>query len=61
LDKFAGLIMGVGNALLIIYISSGLVMLFTPLGKMQSVDNFIQSTYILRYFYENNYLLNLFI
>ncbi len=60
-DKAAGCAMGIINALLIIYISCGLVMLFTPLDKQQTVNDFIQGTYVLRFFYENNYLLKIFI
>jgi len=61
LDKAAGFIMGAMNALLIIYISCGLLTIFIPLDKIQMFNEFVLNTYIFRYFYENNYLLNLFI
>lgn len=61
MDKFMGFIMGAVNALLIIYIICGLIVILTPLEKQQAMNSFIHTTYIVRYFYDNNYLLKLFI
>ncbi len=61
LDTFMGFVMGAVNALLIIYILCGLLMLFTPIDKQQTVNSFISTTYVVKYFYNNNYLLKLFI
>lgn len=61
MDKFMGFIVGAINALLIIYVACGLLVICTPMDKQNIMNSFIHTTYILRYFYDNNYLLKLFI
>lgn len=50
---------GIVNALLIVYIICGVLNLFVPMDKMPAIQETINSTYILKYFYNNNILLSL--
>lgn len=59
-DRLLGALTGGFNALLIIYIIASLIMLFTPPDSVNSVEMGINSTYIFKYFYNNNMINLLF-
>lgn len=59
-DRLLGAMIGGVNALLIIYIVSGLLMLLVPVGSTAGMERGINSTMIYKYFYYNNLLINLF-
>ena len=59
-NKSLGAIIGIVNAMLVVYIVCGIVSLFTPMQNLAVVDSAIGSTWILKYFYNNNLLLSLF-
>ena len=59
-NRTLGAVIGIANAMLVIYIVCGLVSLFTPMQNLASVDNAIGQTMLLKYFYNNNLLLSLF-
>lgn len=61
INRTLGALLGVINALLLIYIVCGAVSLFAPAEKLQVIEETVKSTYILKHFYENNLLLSLFI
>ena len=54
-----GAIIGIVNALLTVYIICGVLNLFVPMDKMSAVQEFVNSTYLIKYFYNNNILLSL--
>ena len=58
-NRGLGAVIGVFNALLIVYIICGVLNLFVPMDKMPQVQETVNSTYILQYFYNNNALLSL--
>lgn len=60
-NKTLGACIGVFNALILIYIICGAIALLTPVDKLAAVQKTIDSTYILKYFYENNMLFSLFV
>lgn len=60
-DKLLGAAVGGINALLIIYILSAALMLFTPLAYTQALENGINSTYLYKYFYYNNLITTIFL
>ena len=59
-NKSLGAVIGVVNAMLTIYIICGLVSLFTPMESLAVVDSAIGETMLLKYFYDSNLLLSLF-
>ncbi|MCH5184753.1 MAG: CvpA family protein [Oscillospiraceae bacterium] len=61
LDKFMGGLVGAVHALLIVYVICGIILIVTPIDEQQNVNNVIRTTYVMHYFYDNNYLLELFI
>lgn len=61
LNRLLGAFLGIINTLLIIYIICGAVSMFSPSDKLVLIEETVQKTYILKYFYENNMLLALFI
>ncbi|MBR4723178.1 MAG: CvpA family protein [Clostridia bacterium] len=61
INKTLGAVLGVINALLLIYIICGAVSLFAPAEKLTLIEETVKSTYLLKYFYENNLLMSLFI
>lgn len=61
LNRFLGAGLGIINALLLIYIICGAVSLFAPSEKLVIIEETVKNTYLLKYFYENNLLLILFI
>lgn len=61
LNRLLGAGLGIINALLLIYIICGAVSLFAPSEKLVIIEETVKNTYILKYFYENNLLMTLFI
>ena len=61
INRSLGAVLGVINALLLIYIICGAVSLFAPAEKLILIEETVKSTYLLKYFYENNLLMSLFI
>ncbi len=60
-NKLGGALIGIANALFIVYILCALLFLFTPSNYTQTVNTAISNTYITNYFYDNNLLLKLFL
>ncbi len=60
INRTLGAIMGVVNALILIYIVCGLTSLFVPADKLADVTEIINQTTLLKYFYNNNLLFGLF-
>ena len=60
-NKGLGAILGIINSLLLIYIICGAVSFFAPTEKLVLIEEAVGKTYILKYFYENNVLMSLFI
>ena len=61
INKVLGGIIGVINALLAVYIICGGVSLLVPTDKLSIVSQTIEQTMLLKYFYNNNLLLSLFV
>ncbi len=61
INRTLGAAIGIFNALLSVYIICGAVSILTPLDKLQAVQTAIDSTYVLKYFYDNNLLMSLFV
>ncbi|MBO5059292.1 MAG: CvpA family protein [Clostridia bacterium] len=61
INRTLGALVGVFNAMLAIYIICGAVSLLTPTDKLAAIQETVNSTYILKYFYENNLLLSFFV
>jgi len=61
INRLLGAGLGVINALLLIYLVCGAVSLFAPSEKLEIIEATVKNTYILKYFYENNLLMALFI
>ena len=61
INRVLGGVIGVINSLLIVYIVCGAVSLFTPVDKLAIVEETVNNTYILKYFYENNLLMSFFV
>lgn len=59
-NKTLGAGIGVVNAVLVVYIICGIVSLFVPMQSLEAVDSAVESTILLKYFYNNNLLLSLF-
>ncbi len=61
LNRTLGAVLGIFNALLAVYIICGLISLLTPTNNLSVVQDAVNSTYIVKYFYDNNLLLSLFV
>ena len=61
INKLLGACLGIVNSLLLIYLVCGAVSLFAPADKLTFIEETVKSTYILKYFYENNILMSLFV
>lgn len=61
INRSLGALLGVFNALLAVYIICGLITLLIPTDKLSTIKTVIDSTYIVKYFYDNNLLLSLFV
>lgn len=60
-NRTLGAVIGIFNAMLCVYIICGAVSLLTPMDKLSAVQEAVSSTYVLKYFYDNNLLLSLFV
>ena len=61
INRLLGACLGVINAGLLIYLVCGAVSFFAPSDKLEIIEETVKNTYILKYFYENNLLMSLFI
>lgn len=61
INRFLGMLLGIVNSLLLIYAICGAIAVFAPAEKLPLIEQTINSTYLVKYFYENNILLSLFI
>ncbi len=61
INSFLGMIIGAVNGLLIVYIICALFTLLAPTESMGQIGEAIDKTLILKYFYNNNLLIELFI
>ncbi|MBR4173606.1 MAG: CvpA family protein [Clostridia bacterium] len=61
LNRVLGALLGVINALLLIYIICGAVSFFAPSEKLIIIEETVKNTFIVKHFYENNLLMSLFI
>ena len=61
INKSLGAVIGIVNALLVIYIICGAVSVFTPTDKLALISSTMDQTYLLSYFYNHNLLLGLLI
>lgn len=60
-NKTLGACVGVVNAMLLVYIICGAVSLFTPMDNLAGVNQAVDATMVVKYFYNNNLLLSLFV
>lgn len=60
-NKTLGACIGIFNSLLLIYIICGAAALLTPADKLAALNETVSATYIVKYFYENNLLMSLFV
>ena len=61
INKTMGAILGIVNAMLIVYIVCAAVSLFMPAESRIVIDETVRKTYILKHFYENNVLMLMFV
>lgn len=61
INKTLGAAVGIVNAFLVIYIICGAVSLFAPSDKLSVISATIDQTMLLKYLYNNNLLLSLFV
>ncbi len=61
LNRGLGMAIGILNSLIIIYILCGAVALFTPMDSLAGIKDMVDATYLVKYFYNNNFLLSLFV
>ena len=61
INKTLGAVIGIVNALLVIYIICGAVSLFTPTDKLAVISETLNQTVLLGYLYNHNLLLGLLI
>lgn len=60
-NSFLGILIGALNGLLIVYIICALLTLLAPTEALSSIGDIVDSTIIVKYFYHNNLLIELFI
>ena len=60
-NKTAGVVMGVVNALFIVYLLAAIAMLLVPADQINALDKAMHQTYFAGIFYNNNILIDLFI
>lgn len=59
-NKTAGVLIGVVNALFLVYLLAGAAMLLVPADQIGLLDKAMHQTYFAGIFYNNNVLLELF-
>lgn len=60
-NSFLGMIIGAVNGLLIVYILCALMMLLAPTESLSVIGDTVNNTLIVKYFYNNNLLIEMFI
>lgn len=60
-NSFLGMLIGALNGLLIVYIICALLTLLTPTEASSSIGDIVDSTILVKFFYHNNLLIELFI
>ena len=60
-NKALEIVMGAVNALLAVYLVCALVMLLTPVKSAEHLNEVINQTYLVKYFYQNNLLMTIFL
>ncbi len=60
-NSFMGMLIGAFNGLLIVYIICALLTLLAPTEALSSIGEVVDSTILVKYFYNNNLLIELFI
>lgn len=61
INRTLGAVIGIVNALLAVYIICGFVSVFVPTDKLAIISQTIDTTFLLKYFYNNNLLFGLFV
>lgn len=59
-NRMLGATIGVANAMIVVYMLCGAVMLLAPIINMSTVTDIIEQTFITKCFYNNNILMNIF-
>lgn len=59
-NRMLGATIGVANAMIVVYMLCGAVMLLSPILDMSTVTDIIEQTFITKCFYNNNILMNIF-
>lgn len=60
IDRFFGTLIGAVNGVFIVYIICAIITLFVSGEKFEYISSVIDSTYVVKYFYNNNFLIELF-
>ena len=60
INSLLGMIIGAANGLLIVYVICALLMFLSPGESLSQITQVIDKTYLVKYFYNNNLLLELF-
>lgn len=61
INSFLGMIVGAVNGLLIVYVACALLTLLAPTESLSAISEAVDKTLIMKYFYNNNLLIELFI
>lgn len=61
INSFLGMLIGAANGLLIVYIICALLTLLAPTESLAVLNEMVDKTLIMKYFYNNNLLIELFI
>ncbi len=61
INSFLGMIVGAVNGLLIVYVICALLTLLAPTESLSAISTAVDKTLIMKYFYNNNLLIELFI
>lgn len=58
INKTLGAVIGILNSLLVIYVICGAISIFTPIDQLSGVQQVMDKTLLVQYFYNNNLLLS---
>lgn len=61
INSFLGMLIGAVNGLLIVYLACALLTLLAPTESQSMIGNAVDGTLLMKYFYNNNLLIELFI
>lgn len=56
-----GACVGIVNAMVVVYVLCGAAALLMPTDKLSALNDIVNSTHVVKYFYDNNLLLSMFI